>query len=221
MNIELDHHTPLSDSEACGKIFLKCIEAGVDVEKHNRLFDIEKGVNRKKKKAEPQTADVNKPRKKKKDRPEPMNRESEWVREQLMSRRSKRLKKRFIESHPGIDTDTVIGIQTRRLVTFEENHRGDERLKGFLSSLPHYFIEEDRLHAIIISNMEDPDEAACEIDRFLPYIKSKAIARLIIPKAFSQETEKSDEALQRWQTSGKKYESTVAQNILNQVRECK
>ena len=39
LGIELDHHHAGSDSRACGKILLRCLEEGIDAKRFIRVYD--------------------------------------------------------------------------------------------------------------------------------------------------------------------------------------
>ena len=54
----------------------------------------------------------------------------------------------------------------------------------FLDSLPHVYLEENLLHAILVSELKDYDECIFRLNLFLPYIDNWEVCDIISPKAF-------------------------------------
>ena len=91
---------------------------------------------------------------------------------------------------PGTDPETVIGVrvpQLRKLAKklFEGGDCGE-----FLESLPHRYYDENMLHALIINEMRDYDDAVIHLDRFLPYVDNWAVCDSLRPRPFAGNREK-------------------------------
>ena len=63
--------------------------------------------------------------------------------------------------------------------------------KEFLKALPHYYLEENNLHALKISNME-------EIERFLPYIDKWKTNDIMNPRSLRKDLDKTNIHAHEW-----------------------
>lgn len=86
---------------------------------------------------------------------------------------------------PNAVPDKVIGVRfpALRILAKELAHGGAEE---FLSVLPHYYHDENLLHALIINGIGGYDEAIEQIDRFLPFVGNWAVCDTLKPKAFKK-----------------------------------
>ena len=66
----------------------------------------------------------------------------------------------------------------------------------FLSTLPHYYYEENNLHAFLIEKINDFDTAITLTDAFLPFVDNWATCDMLRPKVFAKNKE-NREKLQR------------------------
>ena len=86
---------------------------------------------------------------------------------------------------PGIDAARVLGVRIPLIRALAK--RMDAAEKGaFLTVLPHYYYEENVLHAVIVSGLKAADRAAAEVARFLPYVDNWAVCDAISPKCFGR-----------------------------------
>ena len=83
---------------------------------------------------------------------------------------------------PNIDKKKILGIKTDVLKEMAKNIDGEE----FIKDLPHYYFEENQLHAFIISSMKDENKCLELIDEFLPYVDNWATCDQMIPKIFKK-----------------------------------
>lgn len=85
---------------------------------------------------------------------------------------------------PNIDPERVIGIRTPALRAFAKDFSKTDEADAFLTSLPHFFYEENNLHAMLICGKKDFAETVRLLDAFLPRIDNWATCDLMRPKAF-------------------------------------
>lgn len=86
---------------------------------------------------------------------------------------------------PGIDPQRVLGVRIPRIRALAKRMTEEDR-RDFLSRLPHYFTEENTLHAVVLNGIKDFDAAAAELSRFLPYVDNWAVCDAISPKCFAK-----------------------------------
>ena len=113
---------------------------------------------------------------------------------------------------PDMPRERVIGVRIPKLRAFVKEISGNT--SDFISSLPHYFFEENNLHAFIISSISDFDRCVSEVDRFLPYIDNWATCDSLRPPCFSKNKDKLLEYIYRWIRSDKVYTVRFAIEML-------
>lgn len=99
---------------------------------------------------------------------------------------------------PTIDKDTIIGVRTPVLRKLAKQFAPTDEAKEFIEHLPHKYYEENNLHAFIISQTKDFDEAISQTNRFLPYIDNWATCDSFSPKIFKKHTTELLENVKAW-----------------------
>ena len=103
---------------------------------------------------------------------------------------------------PTVDPKLMIGIRTPLLRKFAKDlfKTESKQTAAFMQTLPHRYFEENNLHAFLIENIKDFNEAMDETERFLPFIDNWATCDSFSPSIF------------------KKYPDTVYQKILTWIQ---
>ena len=91
---------------------------------------------------------------------------------------------------PTIDKEKIIGIRVPILRKFATDFNNNEYKTEFLNSLPHYYYEENNLHAFLIERINDFDTAIVLTDSFLPFVDNWATCDMLRPKVFAKNKEK-------------------------------
>ena len=106
---------------------------------------------------------------------------------------------------PTVNAETVIGVRLPELrkLAKELSRRGDHT--EFLSALPHFYYDENQLHALIINEIKDFSACIKEVERFLPYIDNWAVCDSLLPKCFKKHKTELKELIYKWLDSGKTY----------------
>lgn len=102
---------------------------------------------------------------------------------------------------PTVNADTVIGVRAPELKKIAKQLFATGEYEEFLSCLPHYYYEENTLHAYVVNLIKDYDRCVKKVDEFLPYIDNWATCDVLVPKAFKASDKLKDDAL-RWISSG-------------------
>ena len=84
---------------------------------------------------------------------------------------------------PTVPPERVIGVRTPLLRKYAKKLAGTEEARQFLQVLPHFYYEENNLHAALLEPMRDFDEALAAVERFLPYVDNWATCDSFCPKA--------------------------------------
>ncbi len=85
---------------------------------------------------------------------------------------------------PNVNNDRVLGVSIPKLRAYSKKIYSSKEAQEFLNSLPHYYYEENNLHAFLIEQIKDFDLCLKETERFLPYIDNWATCDSFRPKIF-------------------------------------
>ena len=122
---------------------------------------------------------------------------------------------------PGTPIERMIGVRTPDLRALAKTLLFMETLQpgtvpAFLSDLPHYYFDEDQLHAFLISEEKDFDRCLSETEAFLPFINNWATCDQLSPKAFKKTPERLLLEIQGWLRSDRTYTVRFAIGCLMQ-----
>ena len=89
---------------------------------------------------------------------------------------------------PNISRQKILGIRMPVLRKLAKEIYKDEGL-GFLENLPHFYHEENMIHALIINEIKDVNLAKKKLLAFSPYLENWAQTDVIKPKAFKNKSD--------------------------------
>ena len=72
------------------------------------------------------------------------------------------------EGIPTVAPETIIGVRTPILRALAKEIAGQSDTADFLRALPHFYFEENQLHAFILGEEKDFDRCLRAVDAFLP-----------------------------------------------------
>lgn len=105
---------------------------------------------------------------------------------------------------PTIDSKRIIGVRVPQIRNLAKDLTKEE-IAIFLDDIPHYYQEENILHAILLSNINDVEEILQRLNDFLPYVDNWAVCDTIKPKAFKKNDKKIIEEIKKWICSKQTY----------------
>ena len=105
---------------------------------------------------------------------------------------------------PTVPEENILGVRIPEIRKLAKALDPDVS-REFLNGLPHRYYDENILHAAILCNIRDYDEAVYEVERFLPYIDNWAVCDGLNPKAFSKNREALLTRIYSWLESEKPY----------------
>lgn len=117
---------------------------------------------------------------------------------------------------PNVDKSLFIGVRTPDLRAIAKGMIKNKTGDDFVKNIPHYFFEENQLHAFIISGYRDFDVAMQAVDEFLPYVDNWATCDQLSPKIFAKNTDRLLPYIKKWIKS--KHVYTVRFAVLNLMR---
>lgn len=99
---------------------------------------------------------------------------------------------------PTVEPQRVIGVRTPALRGLAKELKGSGLTEEFLRELPHFYFEENQLHAFLIASLRDFDAALAAVEGFLPYVDNWATCDLLSPKAFRKHPPELRKQIRRW-----------------------
>lgn len=106
---------------------------------------------------------------------------------------------------PGIPRHLFIGVRVPVLRTFAKEYCKEPEHKLFLQALPHETYDENMLHGLLVSLVNDYDECIRFTDAFLPYVDNWAVCDIMSPKVFAKHKEKLMAKIRQWSCSEHAY----------------
>lgn len=105
---------------------------------------------------------------------------------------------------PHIDPDTIIGVRTPELRKLaRQMHPTDAR--RFFGETPHRYYDENLLHALLLSELNNFSLCATLVGGFLPYVDNWAVCDQLRPWVFKRNTERLLPYIESWILSGRTY----------------
>ncbi|MBR6635601.1 MAG: DNA alkylation repair protein [Clostridia bacterium] len=126
------------------------------------------------------------------------------VTENLLKRQDTEYKAFHSKLMPTVDGNRVIGIRIPVLRKFAKE-LSDEQAKEFMSVLPHYYYEENNLHAFLIERIGDYDECIKAVNAFLPFVDNWATCDSLRPKVFKKHLPELLDQIKIWISSKETY----------------
>ena len=120
------------------------------------------------------------------------------IQERLFALQDKDYQAFTAKLNPTVDPDVIIGVRLPDLRALAKELKGTEEEREFMQVLPHRYHEENHLHAFLLSNIKDFDEALTQTERFLPYIDNWAVCDSMRVKAFQKNPDKLLPSIEKW-----------------------
>lgn len=129
------------------------------------------------------------------------------IREQLFALADDKYKTFQSSLLPNIEKDRIIGVRTPHIKKLAKELVKANLYEEFIFDLPHYYYEENNLHAFILMQIKDFDSCISAVNSFLPYIDNWATCDSLRPKVFCKNRLALLKEIYRWLSS--KHEYTV------------
>ena len=110
---------------------------------------------------------------------------------------------------PNIAPERMLGVRTPALRAMVK-----VLPDSFLDALPHFYFEENQLHAFAIERIRDFGKCLARVNAFLPFVDNWATCDQMTPKAFARESERLLESIPVWLSSAHPYTARFAMRML-------
>lgn len=106
---------------------------------------------------------------------------------------------------PNVEKEDIIGVRVPVLRRYEKEIRNTDFANKFLNSLPHKYLEENILHALLLENTKNYGETIDALNKFLPYVDNWAVCDIMSIKIFKKHLDILPEQLNIWLKSSHPY----------------
>lgn len=101
--------------------------------------------------------------------------------------------------------ERMLGVRTPAIKKLAKKLRSTHLEEEFIKELPHYYHEENNLHAALIVQNKNIDEVFAMLEEFLPFIDNWATCDMLTPKVFSEYPDAVHEKCTEWLKSNRTY----------------
>lgn len=137
----------------------------------------------------------------------------EQIRKYLLSNQDIKYRNFTLPLLPNIDEKTFIGVRLPIIKKYAKEINEEDR-ETFLNSLPHFYHEENILHAFILSNIKDYDEFIFKVDKFLPWVTNWSVSDTLCNKYLNKHKDKLIKEIYKWLKSEEIYRVRYAVKCL-------
>ena len=106
---------------------------------------------------------------------------------------------------PTVEKERVIGIRTPALRAFARDFAKRPEAAAFFKELPHFYLEENGLHAALVNSIRDYDACIAALDAFLPFVDNWATCDSLGPACFKKQHRRLIGDVRRWMASDRLY----------------
>ena len=106
---------------------------------------------------------------------------------------------------PNADKDHFVGVRLPALKALAKELKNTELAESFLAELPHQLHDENLLHAFLLNNIRDFDDAVEKVETFLPFVGNWAVCDTLSVKAFAKDPLKLLPYIEKWLESDMPY----------------
>ena len=131
--------------------------------------------------------------------------EVDAIRAQLFALQDKEYRVFYSRLMPTLPPETVIGVRVPLLRRLAKQLADTPEAAAFLQCLPHFYYEENALHAFLLEPVRDFGTALAATERFLPYVDNWATCDSMSPKVFGKHLPEIFKKAEEWMQAGDTY----------------
>ena len=123
------------------------------------------------------------------------------ISEEILKLKDEKYKEFHSKLIPTINPDLIIGVRMPEIKKLAKKLLKRNEGNAFIKALPHKYYDENTLHAVMISEINDFDICIKAVDEFLPFVDNWATCDSLRPKCFKGNAEKLFLYIKKWITS--------------------
>lgn len=117
---------------------------------------------------------------------------------------------------PTLDPGRVIGVRMPKLRSLARQLAAEGQAEPYLDAQPHYYLEENHLHGLILNQERDFVAAVGKLEAFLPQVDNWATCDLLKPAAFSPRPDGLEQQAFVWMESSRTYTLRFGVSVLRE-----
>ena len=129
----------------------------------------------------------------------------EAIREQLLSMQDRQYRDFTSKLVPNVDAAQILGVRFPEIKRIAKTLRREGEAEAFLAALPHFYLEENHLHAVLLSGMKNPEALFGALEACLPYVDNWATCDTLRPAAFKKHLAELPGRIRQWLDSPHPY----------------
>ena len=106
---------------------------------------------------------------------------------------------------PTVEPGRILGVRTPALRALAKELRRQGTAEQFLNALPHFYLEENSLHAFLLNEEKDFSVLLPHVEAFLPALDNWAVCDGLAPRAFRREPEAVFGRVRAWLADEREY----------------
>lgn len=106
---------------------------------------------------------------------------------------------------PSVDPQLFMGVRVPDVRKLAKSLKNAPDAEAFLQELPHQYYDENMLHGLLISEINNFDKAIDATNRFLPYVDNWAVCDTMSPKIFKKHKAALIACIRSWVDSQETY----------------
>ena len=130
---------------------------------------------------------------------------SQTIRQELSALKNDKNADFLFRLIPDGDRSRIIGAYSKDLKAVAKKYASNQNIDEFLSDLPHYYHEENVVHALIVCAVKDYDECLRRIEGFLPFVNNWAVCDCMRPKIIKTRLQTAKKDVERFIASDHTY----------------
>lgn len=127
------------------------------------------------------------------------------VRERLETRADSKNADFVARLTPGISRESILGVRLPVMRGIARDLRGTHEEEVFLASLPHETMDENTLHALMLSGLKDYEKLLPALHAFLPYVDNWLTCDALRPSAVKKHRADFEKRIGQYLESGHPY----------------
>ena len=127
------------------------------------------------------------------------------VRARLLALRDEKNAPFMAKLVPALPPESVLGVRMPDCRSLARELCKEPDIGLFLADLPHRYLDENNLHALILNEEKDYAAVVAALDAFLPFVDNWATCDALRPKAFKKHPSALPDECRRWMQSGETY----------------
>lgn len=119
------------------------------------------------------------------------------IRKQLFEMQDNEYKAFHSSLIPNVNPERIIGVRVPQLRKLARDLNAEDSAL-FIKDLPHFYYEENNLHAFLIERITDYSECIEAVNDFLPYVDNWATCDSLRPKVFKKHSAELITEIKKW-----------------------